>query len=221
MNKMIKVSPELARIIKSFGKSRTSLPSANGTKIVIRNPELLRIIRAFGKASNQVKSSPLSLRSADNANRTQASQLTANGTKIVITDPTLLRIIRAFGKASNQVKSSPLSLRSADNANYSEVQDLKDRIAKLTAEKEYLKGQYDQQKEQNKAFYDNLLAQHNNLNIRYGDLQNQRNVLRGFAANAIAIVQQLISTINGSGISRRNGNAKNALGQIQNFLTQI
>ena len=172
MNKMIKVSPELARIIKSFGKSRTSLPSANGTKIVI-------------------------------------------------TDPTLLRIIRAFGKASNQVKSSPLSLRSADNANYSEVQDLKDRIAKLTAEKEYLKGQYDQQKEQNKAFYDNLLAQHNNLNIRYGDLQNQRNVLRGFAANAIAIVQQLISTINGSGISRRNGNAKNALGQIQNFLTQI
>ena len=100
MNKTIKVSLELARIIKSFGKARTSLPSANGTKIVIRNPELLRIIRAFGKASNQVK-------------------------------------------------SSPLSLRSADNANYSEVQALKDRIAKLINEKEYLKGQ----KEQGKAFY--------------------------------------------------------------------
>ena len=112
---MIKVSPGLARIIKSFGKSRTSLPSANGTKIVIRNPELLRIIRYFRKASNQVKSSPLSLRSAD--------------------------------------------------------------IAKLINEKEYLKGQYDQQKEQGKAFFDNLLAQHNNLNIQYGNLQNQVNQL--------------------------------------------
>jgi len=115
MNKMIKVGPGLARIIKSFGKSRTSLPSANGTKIVIRNPELLRIIRYFRKASNQVKSSPLSLRSAD--------------------------------------------------------------IAKLINEKEYLKGQYDQQKEQGKAFFDNLLAQHNNLNIQYGNLQNQVNQL--------------------------------------------
>ena len=100
---MIKVSLGLARIIKSFGKPRTSLPSANGTKIVIRNP-------------------------------------------------TLLRILANFRKTSNQVKSSPLSLRSADNANYSEVQDLKGRIAKLINEKEYLKGQ----KEQGKAFYDNL-----------------------------------------------------------------
>ena len=124
MNKMIKVSPGLARIIKSFGKAQTSLPSANGTKFVITNP-------------------------------------------------TLLGIIRALGKSSNQVKPSPLSLRSADIANYSEVQDLKDRIAKLTAKKEYLKGQYDQQKEQGKAFYDNLLAQHNNLNIQYGNLTNQ------------------------------------------------
>ena len=137
MNKTIKVSPELARIIKSFGKSRTSLPSANGTRIVIRNPELLRIIRAFGKASNQVK-------------------------------------------------SSPLSLRSADNANYSEVQALKDRIAKLINEKEYLKGQ----KEQGKAFYDNLRTQYNNLNIQYANLQNQnvvltnqRNNLQNFARN--------------------------------------
>jgi hypothetical protein len=110
---MIKVSPGLARIIKSFGKAQTSLPSANGTKFVITNP-------------------------------------------------TLLGIIRALGKSSNQVKPSPLSLRSADIANYSEVQDLKDRIAKLTAEKE-----------QGKAFYDNLLAQHNNLNIQYGNLTNQ------------------------------------------------
>ena len=124
MNKMTKVSPGLTGIINSFGKSRTSLPSANGTKIVIRNPELLRIIRAFGKASNQVK-------------------------------------------------SSPLSLRSADNANYSEVQALKDRIAKLINEKEYLKGQ----KEQGKALYDDLLAQHNNLNIQYDNLQNQVNQL--------------------------------------------
>ena len=117
MNKMIKVSPGLARIIKFFGKAQTSLPSANGTKFVITNP-------------------------------------------------TLLGIIRALGKSSNQVKPSPLSLRSADIANYSEVQDLKDRIAKLTAEKE-----------QGKAFFDNLLAQHNNLNIQYGNLTNQVNQL--------------------------------------------
>ena len=142
MNKMIKVSPELARIIKSFGKARTSLPSANGTKIVIRNPELLRIIRAFGKASNQVK-------------------------------------------------SSPLSLRSADNANYSEVQALKDRIAKLTAEKEYLKWQ----KEQGKAFYDNLLAQHNNLNIQYANLQNQNVVLTNQINNLQNQVNQLFQKI--------------------------
>ena len=124
---MIKVSPELARIIKSFGKARTSLPSANGTKIVIRNPELLRIIRAFGKASNQVK-------------------------------------------------SSPLSLRSADNANYSEVQDLKDRIAKLINEKEYLKGRYDQQKGHEEVLFDKLQAQYNSLNIQYANLQNHANI---------------------------------------------
>ena len=138
MNKTIKVSPELARIIKSFGKSRTSLPSANGTRIVIRNPELLRIIRAFGKASNQVK-------------------------------------------------SSPLSLRSADNANYSEVQALKDRIAKLTAEKE-----------QGKAFYDNLLAQHNNLNIAYGNLQNRNGVLQnqnGVLTNQVTNLQNQVNQL--------------------------
>ena len=175
MNKMIKVSPGLARIIKSFGKSRTSLPSANGTKIVIRNPELLRIIRAFGKASKQVK-------------------------------------------------SSPLSLRSADNANYSEVQALKDRIAKLINEKEYLKGQ----KEQGKAFYDNLLAQHNNLNIEYGNLQNRANNLEryvnglhGNAQNIRNIVQELTNAIIGFGIPHNNPVALRALAQVSNFLNQI
>lgn len=179
MNKTIKVSPRLARIIKSFGKSRTSLPSANGTKIVIRNPKLLRIIRALGKASNQVK-------------------------------------------------SSPLSLRSADNANYSEVQDLKDRIAKLTAEKEYLKGQYDQQKEHDKAYYDNLLAQHNNLNIEYGNLQNRANSLEryvnglhGNAQNIRDIIQRAMNAITAFGIARGNPYALYALTRVMNFLNQI
>ena len=186
MNKTIKVSPGLARIIKSFGKSRTSLPSANGTKIVITNP-------------------------------------------------TLLRIIRAFGKASNQVKSSPLSLRSADNANYSEVQDLKDRIAKLTAEKEYLKGQYDQQKTQDKASYDslqtqhnNLLAQHNNLNIQYGNLQNNANILQNHIValrdnvnNRIRnLIQNLIVMAN-AGILQGDANTTQALNQILDFVDKI
>ena len=173
MNKTIKVSPELARIIKSFCKSRTSLPSANGTKIVIRNPELLRIIRAFGKASKQVK-------------------------------------------------SSPLSLRSADNANYSEVQALKDRIAKLINEKEYLKGQ----KEQGKAFCDNLLAQHNNLNIQYGNLTNQFyavqryiNRLQNNVQNIRNAVQNLIQAINNAGgIPQNDQPAINGLTRIWNFL---
>ena len=170
MNKMIKVGPGLARIIKSFGKSRTSLPSANGTKIVITNP-------------------------------------------------TLLRILANFRKTSNQVKSSPLSLRSADNANYSEVQDLKGRIAKLINEKEYLKGQ----KEQGKAFYDNLLAQHNNLNIQYGNLQNHIVALRNNVNNNIRnVVQNLIQMIGAvGGIRRNNQAALNALAQIQNFLNRI
>ena len=170
MNKMIKVSPGLARIIKSFGKSRTSLPSANGTKIVIRNPELLRIIRAFGKASKQVK-------------------------------------------------SSPLSLRSADNANYSEVQALKDRIAKLTAEKEYLKDQYDQQKEQGKAFYDNLLAQHNNLNIAYRNLQNQNGVLQnqnGALTNQVTNLQNQV-TLSDQRIQRIKNHVNNFRNDRNNF----
>jgi hypothetical protein len=147
MNKMIKVSPGLARIIKSFGKAQTSLPSANGTKFVITNP-------------------------------------------------TLLGIIRALGKSSNQVKSSPLSLRSADIANYSEVQDLKDRIAKLTAEKE-----------QGKAFYDNLLAQHNNLNIQYGNLTNQV----GQLGQRIQSIKNHVNDFrNNRNNFVRNGNVKNA-----------
>jgi DNA repair exonuclease SbcCD ATPase subunit len=116
--------------------------------------------------------------------KAQMSLPSANDALITVSDPEVLDdIIRCFETASNQVKSSPLSLRSADNANYSEVQDLEGRIAKLINEKEYLKGQYDQQKEQDKAFYDNLLAQHNNLNIQYGSLQNQINLLQYYSNN--------------------------------------
>jgi chromosome segregation ATPase len=183
---MIKVSPGLARIIKSFGKAQTSLPSANGTKIVIRNPELLRIIRAFGKASNQVK-------------------------------------------------SSPLSLRSADNANYSEVQALKDRIAKLINEKEYLKGQYDQQKKQDEAFYDNLRtqynnlqAQHNNLNIQYGNLTNQVNDqqryinrLKNDVPTIRDRVQRAINDLNHRNLRGSRNGLKDAFTEVQEFLNQI
>lgn len=121
--------------------------------------------------------------------KAQMSLPSANDAFITVSDPEVLDdVIRCFETASNQVKSSPLSLRSVDNANYSEVQALKDRIAKLINEKEYLKGQYDQQEKQDKAFYDNLRtqynnlqAQHNNLNILYGDLQNQANLFQNYA----------------------------------------
>ena len=179
MNKMIKVSPGLARIIKSFGKAQTSLPSANGTKFVITNP-------------------------------------------------TLLGIIRALGKSSNQVKPSPLSLRSADIANYSEVQDLKDRIAKLTAKKEYLKGQYDQQKEQGKAFFDNLLAQHNNLNIQYGNLTNQVNDqqryinrLKNDVPTIRDRVQRAINDLNHRNLRGSRNGLRDAFTEVQGFLNQI
>ena len=133
------------------------------------------------------------------------------------------------------MKSSPLSLRSADNANYSEVQALKDRIAKLTAEKEYLKGQYDQQKTQDKASCDslqtqhnNLLAQHNNLNIQYGALQNNVNnlqnhivALRNNANNNIRnLIQNLIDMVR-AGILQGDANATQALNQILDFVNNI
>ena len=182
MNKMIKVSPGLARIINSFGKSRTSLPSANGTKSVITNP-------------------------------------------------TLVRIIMAFGKASKQVKPSPLSLRSADNANYSEVQDLKDRIAKLTAEKEYLKGQNEQVKtfyDNLQTRYDNLQAQHNDLSVQHGNLTNlfddqQEHIdrLRANVQNTENLVQGLADAIRNFGIGRGNNRALNYLGRVYQFLAQI
>lgn len=168
MDKMIKVSPGIARLIKPFVKRQ------------------------------------------NNAGNARTQLLPANIANIRIGGHTILDFIRFAKKMANQGKSSPLSLRSADNANYSDVQALKDRIAKLTdennryvAEKQYLKGQYDQQKAQDKALYDNLLTQHGNLQIQYGNLLNQNNNLQ-LQANVLNNNINTLTTYRNAAINLKN-----------------
>ena len=209
MDKMIKVSPGIARLIKPFvkvqnnaGNARAQVLPANIANIRIGGHTVLDFIRFVKKMANQGKSSPLSLRSADNANYSYVQALQDR--------------IAKLDTENNNLKMEIKQAEQEKNKAFADNQDLKKKVAESD---KILGSNYD---EHDDDLVKNALREIKNLLKKRGNtiggalkkkcIEKAKYLLHEYmevkSGSLSAEIKEILATLNDSKNKTKKGNLK-------------